>query len=237
MRLLLIRHGQTPSNVLGVLDTAVPGPGLTELGLRQAEALAGALAEEPIDALFASVQTRARQTAAPLAAVRGLEIQVREGIREVGAGDLEMAGDEESVRRYLGTVFGWSDGELAVCMPGGRTGRVTLADYDAVIAEAAAHDTAALVSHGAAIRMWVASRAANIDSDFAARHWLDNTGVIVVEGAPDIGWKMLSWMSASVGPEPADPRDAGPAAEPVPESTADTTTDTTACSTISAKPQ
>ena len=26
VRLLLIRHGQTPSNVLGLLDTALPGP-------------------------------------------------------------------------------------------------------------------------------------------------------------------------------------------------------------------
>ena len=27
MRLFLIRHGQTPANVLGQLDTAHPGPG------------------------------------------------------------------------------------------------------------------------------------------------------------------------------------------------------------------
>ena len=31
MRLLLIRHGQTPSNVDYLLDTAVPGAGLTAL--------------------------------------------------------------------------------------------------------------------------------------------------------------------------------------------------------------
>ena len=30
MRLLLIRHGQTPANVRGELDTAAPGPGLTD---------------------------------------------------------------------------------------------------------------------------------------------------------------------------------------------------------------
>ena len=35
MRLLLIRHGETPGNVLGQLDTAHPGPGLTDLGERQ----------------------------------------------------------------------------------------------------------------------------------------------------------------------------------------------------------
>ena len=31
MRLVLIRHGQTPSNVCGLLDTAPPGPGLTHI--------------------------------------------------------------------------------------------------------------------------------------------------------------------------------------------------------------
>ena len=36
MRLTLVRHGQTPSNVLGLLDTAPPGPGLTDLGQLQA---------------------------------------------------------------------------------------------------------------------------------------------------------------------------------------------------------
>ena len=46
MRLLLIRHGQTPSNVLGALDTLVPGPGLTPLGLEQAAAIPDALAGE-----------------------------------------------------------------------------------------------------------------------------------------------------------------------------------------------
>ncbi|MFI5427738.1 histidine phosphatase family protein [Aeromicrobium sp. UC242_57] len=40
MRLILIRHGQTPANVDGVLESTVPGPGLTELGLEQAAELA-----------------------------------------------------------------------------------------------------------------------------------------------------------------------------------------------------
>ena len=36
-RLHLVRHGQTPSNVAGALDTALPGAPLTELGREQAE--------------------------------------------------------------------------------------------------------------------------------------------------------------------------------------------------------
>ena len=79
MRLLLIRHGQTPSNVLGLLDTAIPGPGLTDLGIEQAAALPAALADYRIDAIYASAQRRAQLTAQPLADARGLPIQVRDG--------------------------------------------------------------------------------------------------------------------------------------------------------------
>ena len=44
MRILFIRHGQTPANVAGILATDHPGPGLTELGEQQAAALPNALA-------------------------------------------------------------------------------------------------------------------------------------------------------------------------------------------------
>jgi len=39
MRLILIRHGQTVSNVGGLLDTAHPGADLTPLGRQQAGSL------------------------------------------------------------------------------------------------------------------------------------------------------------------------------------------------------
>lgn len=87
MRLPLVRHGQTPSHADGLLDTAVPGPGLTPLGRAQAAALPGALAGEDIDALYASTLIRTQQTAAPPAAARGHEVLVRDGIRELSAGD------------------------------------------------------------------------------------------------------------------------------------------------------
>lgn len=88
MRLLLIRHGQTPGNVLGQLDTAFPGPGLTELGTRQAEILATTLSGSGVDALYASKLLRAQLTAAPLSRAKGVEVQVSEGLHEIGAGDL-----------------------------------------------------------------------------------------------------------------------------------------------------
>ncbi|GAA3986412.1 histidine phosphatase family protein [Streptomyces plumbiresistens] len=214
MRLLLIRHGQTPTNVRFLLDTAVPGPGLTELGERQAAALPEALADEDIEALYASTLVRTQLTAAPLAAARGLDVRVRDGIRELAAGDLEMLpGHSEHGRRYMETVFAWSAGDTALRMPGGENGAEALARYDAVVAEAAASgaSTVAMVSHGAAIRMWTAARADNVDVAFAAARPLDNTGAVILDGSPSDGFKALSWAGATVVPA----GEGGPTGRPV----------------------
>jgi probable phosphoglycerate mutase len=206
MRLLLIRHGQTPGNVLGQLDTAHPGPGLTELGERQAAALARSLRNEPIDLLYASTLIRTQITAAPLAAVRGLGVEVLEGLREIEAGSLEKLTDRESHLRYLGTVFSWASGELDRRMPAGPSGLDFFERYDASIARIAAAAegagnaaTVAVVSHGAAIRVWTGLRAANVEAGFAARHVLANTGIVALEGDPDGGWRLIHWDDSPVG--------------------------------------
>ncbi|MFD9433833.1 histidine phosphatase family protein [Streptomyces sp. NPDC060002] len=214
MRLLLVRHGQTPTNVDYLLDTAVPGPGLTELGSQQAAALPQALADEDIETLYASTLVRTRLTAAPLAAARGLDVLVRDGIREISAGDLEMVpGDSERGELYLRTVFAWAAGDVELRMPGGESGTEFLARYDAVVAEAAASGagTVAMVSHGAAIRAWAATRAVNVDVPYAAVHRLANTGTVVLDGSPADGWKALSWAGATVVPA----GEGGPAGQPV----------------------
>ncbi|AZZ52642.1 histidine phosphatase family protein [Rathayibacter festucae] len=194
MRLLLIRHGQTPSNVDGILDTRIPGPGLTELGRSQAAALPTTLADEPIGALFVSTMKRTHETAAPLAAALGLEPVERAGIREIAAAGLEMRGDEAAVEEYMGTVFRWAGGETSLRLAGGETGDEFAARYDAVVAEAEAtgHDVVALVSHGAAIRCWAGMRSLDLDADFIADHLLDNTGVVILEGSGS-EWSLVSW--------------------------------------------
>ncbi|KUM39400.1 histidine phosphatase family protein [Arthrobacter sp. EPSL27] len=203
MRLLLIRHGQTPGNVLGQLDTAHPGPGLTELGERQAAALARSLANEQVDLLYASTLIRTQITAAPLASARSLTVEVLEGLHEIEAGSLEKLTDKESHLRYLGTVFGWAAGELHRRMPAGPSGHDFFERYDASIARIAAAagnaGTVAVVSHGAAIRVWTGLRAGNVEADFAARHVLANTGIVALEGDPDAGWRLIHWDGSPVG--------------------------------------
>jgi broad specificity phosphatase PhoE len=217
MRLLLIRHGQTASNLKHLLDTAEPGPVLTAVGERQAAALPVALASEDIGALYASTLLRARLTAAPLASRTGLEVRVRPGIRELSAGALEMRGDAQAIETYLSTAFAWSAGNIERRMPGGGNGVEALECFDSVVEEAAGTgaETVAMVSHGAAIRMWVAARVGNIDVGYASTHELPNTGVVVLTGTPSSGWRVLLWDDRPLGPDDDLAEESGPAGEAV----------------------
>jgi probable phosphoglycerate mutase len=217
VHLLLIRHGQTPSNVAGKLDTAAPGPGLTELGYRQAARIPQALENRPIDGIFVSILERTHLTAAPLALERGLEPVERSGLHEIEAGALEMLRDPVSVRTYMETAFAWGSGKLDTRMPGGTNGHAFFERFDADIAEIDSRvgtGTAVVVSHGAAIRVWSAGRATNVPPAFAGQHELDNTGVVELRGSPIEGWTLVSWQGTPVGGvELADAAGEGPMGE------------------------
>lgn len=199
MRLLLIRHGQTPANVRGELDTAAPGPGLTTLGHAQAAAIPAALADEQIDAIYVSSLVRTHLTAAPLAAARGLTPIELAGTHEVDAGDHEMATTHEAYRVYLETCMAWGMGDRDKVMPGGFDGHEFFTRFDASIAEAASVDAAVVFSHGAAMRVWVAGSATNLDELAPSMRELDNTALVELEGSPAEGWRLISWGTDPLG--------------------------------------
>ncbi|MCW2790650.1 MAG: Histidine phosphatase [Aeromicrobium sp.] len=221
MRLILIRHGQTPANVKGILESSVPGPGLTDLGTQQAQQLVGALDGQPLDAIFVSSMVRTHLTAAPLAAARGLTPTERAGLREISAGDVEGLADHASIHQYVSTLFEWCGGDLDVRMPGAQDGHEVLARFDEVVAEVEALglDDVALISHGAMIRAWCAMRTSNIDLDFVTDHYVVNTGIVVVEGSSAAGWEVTSWLGESVSEAAAMSvvSDHSPASEPLDE--------------------
>lgn len=200
MRLLLIRHGQTQDNVEGNIGTAIPGPPLTELGLRQAEAIPAALADEDIEAIYVSTLTRAQLTAQPLAQALGLQVQVIEGVHEIGGGDLEGKSDEGSIRTYMGTIFSWWQ-DFDARIPGSENGHEFNDRFTAAVNRIAAeHEgTVVLISHGAAIRTWASWTSNNVDAAFSRVHDLPNTAMVIVEGTPEAGWVTAQWNGEPVG--------------------------------------
>ena len=221
MRLILIRHGETPANVQGSLDTTLPGPGLTDRGVEQAEAIPAALHGEQIDGLWTSRALRTKETIAPLAEHLGIEPQALPGTHEIQAGELEKRTDPDSVHAYLKLLGDWAEGDLDQRVPGGETGHEVLDRYDDSVAriEASGARTAVMVSHGAVIRFWTYQRADNIkDTDLAVEP-LPNTGIVVLEGDSDDGWSVVSWLGtalAGTGPDDPDPFD-GPTGHPFDE--------------------
>ena len=107
MELLLIRHGLP----VRIDDAGGPAdPELAEEGWDQARRLVRWLAEEGVDAVYASPMLRARQTAEPLAGELGLEVVIDEEIAEfdreahyyVPIEELKAAKDERWYRLAAG---------------------------------------------------------------------------------------------------------------------------------------
>lgn len=195
---MLIRHAETTANAERLLDTAPPGTDLSDRGRIQAEELAKALEDVPLDVIYVSDLVRTQQTAAPLAAARGLAPLIRPGVREIQAGEYEMAPDDGSWGAYLAVLYRWADGEPDARIPGGESGTEVLTRYDSVVAEAAQHEAAAIVSHGAVIRAWTGARAANVDRAFVADTRLYNAAVIILDGSPEAGWRVETWANEPV---------------------------------------
>lgn len=216
VRLYLIRHGQTASNLIHALDTDAPGAELTDLGREQAAAIPAAVRDRRIDTIWCSPLVRTQQTAAPLAADRGLTPQVRDGLREVRAGALEMRSDREAVQAYLDCLTGWAD-DPSLRVEGGESFDEVVARFDGVVDEIHAqalgggHEAAAVVTHGAMMRVWTAY----VVQDAGIGHRpAYNTCMAELEGEPG-AWRLLSWGEWPLGGRHlADPRHTGPGGEP-----------------------
>ena len=110
MTLTIARHGESAANAADVIDTSVPGPHLTELGRQQAAALAGELAGNNYDGVYASSMIRTQETARPLASLLGQQIVVLPGLREIDAGAFEGQSEDKGAGRigYVLAPVAWT---------------------------------------------------------------------------------------------------------------------------------
>lgn len=148
----LARHAESDWNVENRFQGHSDRP-LTDVGREQAAALADALSDISLDAVYSSPLRRALETAEIVAAAKGLEpVQVAD-LREVDVGGwagLSRADVEsrfpEAFRRWLGGGEGWEGGETYEQM----AARV----LDAVgrLAESHPNGSILVVSHGGPIR-------------------------------------------------------------------------------------
>ncbi|HEY1572322.1 MAG TPA: histidine phosphatase family protein [Pseudonocardiaceae bacterium] len=206
LRLILVRHGQTDANVSMAMDTGLPGGPLTEAGRQQADELAEVLAGEPVVAVCASPMLRAQQTAQPVAARHGLEVQVVNGLEEIYAGDLDSKSDPDSLRVFAEVYRGWlvAGGDLSRPLPGGENGQQVLDRCTAALSKiisAHTRGTIVVVSHGAALRLVAPALADNLETLADEISLLQNTARIVLEEEPASpgGWHCVEWAGVRLG--------------------------------------
>lgn len=211
-----VRHAQSVGNAAGVIDTAVPGTALTQLGQQQAQAVANLLApQRPFAGIFASELIRTQQTAAPLAALLGMNVQVSSGLNEIDAGAYNgLPQYSGQGLAYLVGPAAWALGQPLTPMlaPGStdRNGVVFNRRFtnalqtmygNALANPVRAADgkiTELAFSSEFAIEVGIMMNVKNPDPLLMLTDPLPNTGIVVIQGNPQDGWTLVRWNGKPV---------------------------------------
>jgi broad specificity phosphatase PhoE len=198
-RLLLIRHGETDDNQSRVFQ-GQSGRGLNARGRDQAMRLAARFERVGLRAaaLYCSDLERAVETAELLSSALKLVPIPDPALREVHVGAWQGLGYEEIAERFPEEWEAWRRG-VDFKRGGGETyaelGDRVGASLDGIVA-AHAGETVAVVSHGAAIKVFV-GRVLGLDAAALRRYRVaSNTGVTLVERDGGVD-NLVIWNDAS----------------------------------------
>lgn len=201
MFLTFVRHGESAGNTSGLIDTSVPGPGLTEKGWVQAAAVAELLDDCKVDGIYASTMVRTQQTAEPISKLCGHSTVVEAGLHEIEAGIYEGTPEKDAREGYLAAPIQWLQGNLDARIPGSINGHEFKKRMDDSIQDIQDRGSkrAVIFSHGGAIMFWALMSVSDPDMSKLQSDPLHNTGRVVVKGTPAKGWKLVSWDGHSAG--------------------------------------
>lgn len=182
-RIFLIRHGATTLSAedrfAGATDVA-----LSDEGRQQAGRLADRLAGIPVAAVYASPLGRTMETAGILAAPHRMEVQQRDGLREISHGRWEQLTRQEVERKFPEEAASWEEDPYTFAPEGGESGLAVTARALPVLMEIVRRHEGRpviVVSHKATIRLLLSSLLGfdprryrdNLDQDPAALNIVD----------------------------------------------------------------
>ena len=154
-RLFLIRHGESTYNAEGRIQ-GHQDPPLSELGLRQAEAIARRLCSETLDAVYSSDLMRASATAEMIAAPRQLPVLTTPFLRESRLGVIEGLTRSEMEEMHPQLLHEWRREPLTARPPGAESIEDVVARCRAFLAETLPDDSQGsrlvIVGHGGSLR-------------------------------------------------------------------------------------
>ena len=178
----LVRHGQTEWNTQGRTQGHGNSP-LTDLGISQAQNLAKALREYPIDMIYCSDLGRAVQTAQIVGKELNLDVVATDKLREMGFGVWEGMKMTDIETEYADLFNLWRNQPDKLLVPGGemlkdiKKRQDELIDY---LNEKYKNKHILLVSHSVTVRVMLLSM---LDSDIKNIYRIrqDNTAINTVE--------------------------------------------------------
>ncbi len=158
-RLFLIRHGATPLTAEDRFSGAA-NVFLSEEGRAQVERLSQRLADDHIDAVYASPLDRTIETAEIIARPHGLNPIGRDGLREISHGHWEGMTRKEVETQFADEYVSWEADPFTFAPEGGESGISVLARALPVIREIVVDrrdKNVVVVSHKATIRLMIGS--------------------------------------------------------------------------------
>jgi broad specificity phosphatase PhoE len=158
-RVFIVRHGAT---VLSVEDrfAGETDVELSDEGREQTRHLAQRLSREKIAAAYASPLGRTMETARILAAPHGLDVQIRNGLREISHGKWEQMTRREVEEKFPKEAAEWEKDPYTFAPLGGESGlAVTARALPVLIDLVRQHpgENILVVSHKATIRLLLSS--------------------------------------------------------------------------------
>lgn len=181
--LYLARHGETADNRNRIFQGQT-GRGLNRLGQAQASRLGARLITAELTSIVASDLDRAAETARIVGQACGLTPTLDRDLREVDVGTWSGRGYDEVATLFPEEHAAWASG-LDIRRGGGETYAELAARIErAVVRAAEANGPDArvlLVSHGGAIKSWIAALLGVSPEGLRALAGVANCGISVVE--------------------------------------------------------
>ncbi len=192
--LVLLRHGETDRNVDGRSQGRDDEP-LNDHGREQAGEAARAIAPLAPAAVYSSDASRARDTAAAVAAVRGLDVRVDPRLAELDHGELDGLTGAELREQYPDLLEAWrGPGGPSLVLPGGESMDEAQARMVAAVTEIGDRhrgECVVVVSHNLALR-GLACEALGAPLTAARRLRIDLCSLTIVELLVGQPWAVVA---------------------------------------------
>ncbi len=203
MRIHFVRHGESQANVRREIANRGLQHPLTRQGRAQAQALAAALREHPIERVYSSPLLRALETSVVVAHALDVPLEVTDALREYDLGKFEGRSDEAAWREWKRVFDAWTRlGDHDQQAEGGERfadvrGRFVPFVEGLVARHGGSTDEVVCVAHGGLYWTMLLLVLVDVDAEgIAARGGFGHGAHVVAEARPEglvaVAWEVIA---------------------------------------------